>query len=57
MRNERIIPFHLRGYLSKIQNQADEWVELIAKRWDDILEDATILSVLILERKEERKRI
>ncbi len=57
MRNERIVPFHLRGYLSKIQNQADEWVELIAKRWDDILEDVTILSVLIPERKEERKRI
>ncbi len=47
MRNERIVPFHLQGYLSKIQHQADEWVELIAKRWDDILEDVTILSVLI----------
>ena len=41
-------PFHLEESVAKIKHQVEEWVELIVKRWDDILEDAITLSALIL---------
>jgi hypothetical protein len=48
MSNEEAILIQLEKYLSEIRHDQDGWVELIVKRWDDILEDKSTLSAIFL---------
>jgi hypothetical protein len=56
MKNKESILNYPEEDLSKIQHLGKEWIELIGKKWDDILEEAIAFSVVVLVRMRVEKR-
>jgi len=56
MRNKESGSAYPEKRLSEIQLLGNECLELIGKRWDDILEDVIAISLIILDREYMEKR-